>query len=310
MAIDSEIAALLKQYGLDGPPPAEPPSVAEMREGNRALSLAVAPSPPIDVGAVTDERITGVPVRVYRPQDAGEGAPTVVFFHGGGFVAGDLDTHDGVCRRLCHDLTAVVVSVHYRLAPEFPFPAGFDDCVAVTSHVGDHIADYGGGKLAVAGDSAGGSLAAGVALAFRDEGRPLAAQLLAYPSTDLGSGRSRHRSLAENASGYALTAAEIEHVIDLYLAEIPAAAEGAPASPLLAGNHEGLAPAVIGCAEFDPLRDEGLAYADALLAADVVVDKHLFPGLVHGFLSFTTKSKAADAATARLIADFGELLRA
>ncbi|MGW1201014.1 alpha/beta hydrolase [Streptomyces sp. NPDC002536] len=308
MALDPEIAALLKELGLDGPEPAEAPTAAELRDATRTFALALAADPPIEVGAVADDRITGVPVRIYRPE--GEGAvPTVVYFHGGGFVSGDLDTHDGICRRLCRDLTAVVVGVAYRLAPEFPFPAGFDDCVAVTSHVGDHIADYGGGSLAVAGDSAGGNLAAGVALAFRDEGRPLAAQFLVYPGTDLRHD-SGHRSLAENATGYALTTAEIDRFKDFYLSDIPAAADGAPASPLLAGSHEGLPPAVIGCAEFDPLRDEGLAYADALLAADVVVDKHVFPGLVHGFLHIATRSRAAEAATARLIAEFGELLRA
>ncbi|MFF4410473.1 alpha/beta hydrolase [Streptomyces sp. NPDC001404] len=311
MALDPEIAALLKELGLDVPEPAEPPTVAEMRETTRAFSLALSTGPPIEVGAVTDDRITGVPVRIYRPEDepAGEGAvPTVVYFHGGGFVTGDLDTHDGICRRLCRDLAAVVVAVAYRLAPEFPFPAGFDDCVAVTSHVGDHIADYGGCSLAVAGDSAGGSLAAGVALAFRDEGRPLAAQFLAYPGTDLSDER-HHRSLTEHATGYVLTRAGIDRFKDFYLSEIPAAAAGAPASPLLADSHEGLPPAVIGCAEFDPLRDEGLAYADALLAADVVVDKHVFPGLVHGFLHLAARSQAAEAATARLTAEFGELLR-
>ncbi|MEU7165618.1 alpha/beta hydrolase [Streptomyces morookaense] len=308
MAMDPEIAALLTELGLDGPEPAEPPTAAEMRNATRAFALALATTPPIEVGAVADDRITGVPVRIYRPE--GEGAvPTVVHFHGGGFVGGDLDTHDGICRRLCRDLTAVVVSVAYRLAPEFPFPAGFDDCVAVTSHICDHITDYGGGNLAVAGDSAGGNLAAGVALAFRDEGRPLAAQFLAYPGTDL-SDKADHRSLTENADGYALTTAEINRIKRLYLTDLPAAADGAPASPLRADSHEGLPPAVIGCAEFDPLRDEGLAYADALLAADVVVDKHVFPGLVHGFLHLAGRSQAAEAATARLIGEFGELLRA
>ncbi|MFI6683172.1 alpha/beta hydrolase [Streptomyces sp. NPDC050485] len=306
MPMDPEIAALLKQFGVDGPGPDTPPSVAEMRAGNRALSLAVAPDPPIEVASVGDDRVAGVPVRVYRPQGGGTAA-TVVFFHGGGFVVGDLDTHDGVCRRLCRDLGAVVVSVAYRLAPEFPFPAAFDDCVAVTSHVSDSIADYGGGQLAVAGDSAGAGLAAGVALAFRDEGRPLAAQLLAYPCTDL-SGDGAHPSRTENATGYLLTTAEVENDTLLYLGDDPAAGGRAPASPLLAGNFAGLAPAVIGCGECDPLRDEGLAYADALSAAGVPVKKHRYPGLIHGFLNFDTKSAAVDAAVTEMYREFGELL--
>lgn len=307
MPMDPEIAALLKQYGVDGPAPAEPPTVADMRAGNRTLSLAVAPDPPIEVGEAGDDRIAGVPVRTYRPETPAPAAPTVVFFHGGGFVVGDLDTHDGVCRRLCRDLGAVVVSVGYRLAPEFTFPAGFDDCVAVTSHVAESIGEYGGGVLGVAGDSAGGGLAAGVALAFRDEGRPLAAQLLAYPCMDLSPGRS-HASLTENATGYLLTTAEVENDIGLYLGEMRAAADFPPASPLLATSHADLAPAVIGCGEYDPLRDEGLAYADALAAAGVTVHKHRYPGLIHGFLSFDAHSKAADAAVTEMFREYGELL--
>ncbi|MFI9200338.1 alpha/beta hydrolase [Streptomyces sp. NPDC053048] len=314
MPVDPSIAALLKQFGLDGPQPVTQPSVAEMRAADRALALAVAPDPPIEVGSVTDDTVAGVHVRVYRPEaaaDNGSGTvpmPTVVYFHGGGFVVGDLDTHDGVCRRLCRDVGAVVVGVGYRLAPEFPFPSGFDDCVAVTSTVGDHLTDYGGGPLAVAGDSAGANLAAVVALAFRDEGRPLAAQLLAYPVTDL-SGKGGHPSRTRNATGYALTTARIERVTELYLAGAPAA-DFPPASPLRAGSHTGLAPAVIGCAEYDPLRDEGLAYADALIAAGVPVRKHMYPGLIHGFVSFAARSKAADAAVAEMFTEFGELLGA
>ncbi|WP_189967783.1 alpha/beta hydrolase [Streptomyces violascens] len=307
MPMDPEIAALLRQFGLDGPGPDTPPSVAEMRAGNRMLSLAVAPDPPLAVGSVADGRVAGVPVRVYRPEASAGPSATVVFFHGGGFIVGDLDTHEGVCRRLCRDLGAVVVSVAYRLAPEFPFPAGFDDCVAVTSHVADSIADYGGGKLAVAGDSAGAGLAAGVALAFRDEGRPLAAQLLAYPCTDLSGGGS-HPSRVENATGYLLTTAEVENDIRLYLGDDAAAGGRAPASPLLAGDFAGLAPAVIGCGECDPLRDEGLAYADALRAAGVVVRVHRYPGLIHGFLNFDSKSAAVEAAVGELYGEFGELL--
>lgn len=307
--MDPEIAALLEQFGLAGPPPATPPDIAEMRAGNRTLSLAVAPSPPIELGSVEDDRVVSVPVRVYRPAGGAAQVPTVVFFHGGGFVVGDLDTHDGVCRRLCRDLAAVVVSVGYRLAPEFPFPAGFDDCVGVSSHVAGHPDAYGGGPLAVAGDSAGGSLAAGVALAFRDEGRPLAAQLLAYPSTDLAGARDTYPSRTQNATGCLLTSDEVENDIRLYLADDPTAADRAPASPLRATSHQGLAPAVIGCGELDPLRDEGLAYADALIAAGVPVRKHVYPGLIHGFASFDSRSRAADAAVTEMFTEFGAFLR-
>ncbi|MEU4116023.1 alpha/beta hydrolase [Kitasatospora sp. NPDC028055] len=252
--------------------------------------------------------VVGVPVRIYRPE-AGGTVPAILFFHGGGFIVGDLDTHDGVCRRLCHDLGAVVVSVGYRLAPEFPFPAGYDDCIAVSTYVSDHIGEFGGGKLAVAGDSAGANLAAGVALAFRDEGRPLAAQLLAYPATDLRPG-DRYPSRVENATGFLLTTAEVENDMRLYFTADPSAAERAPASPLLADNLAGLAPAVIGCGECDPLRDEGLAYADALAAAGVPVHKHLYPGLIHGFISFDTKSQAVNKAATEMYAELGSYLNA
>ncbi|WP_431045516.1 alpha/beta hydrolase [Streptomyces sp. P1-3] len=307
MPIDPEISALLKQFGVDGPPPATPPTVEEMRAGNRTLSLAVAPQPPIAVGSLDDSTLAGVPVRVYRPQGAGT-APAIVFIHGGGFVVGDLDTHDGVCRRLCRDLGAVVVSPAYRLAPEHPFPAAYDDCLAVARHLSDHIADFGGGPLAVAGDSAGGNLAAGVALAFRDEGRPLAAQMLAYPATDLRIDPD-YPSRTECATGYLLATAECENDIHLYLADDLAAGTRAPASPLLADSHQRLAPAVIGCGELDPLRDEGLAYADALAAAGVPVSKHTYPGLIHGFLNYDTHSTAVNAAATEMYTELGALLR-
>ncbi|MEU9713952.1 alpha/beta hydrolase [Streptomyces sp. NPDC047976] len=305
--IDPQITALLEQFGLSGPPPATPPTVEQMRAGNRMLSLAVAPDPPIEVASVRDDRLAGVPVRIYRPEAAGP-VPTVVFIHGGGFVVGDLDTHDGVCRRLCRDLGAVVAGPDYRLAPEHPFPAAYEDCLAVARHVADHPAGFGGGPLAVAGDSAGANLAAGVALAFRDEGRPLAAQLLAYPATDLRIGIG-HPSRSECATGYLLTTAECENDIRLYLADDPTAGTRAPASPLLAEDLTGLAPAIVGCGELDPLRDEGLAYADALAAAGVPVARHVYPGLIHGFINYGTRSRAADAAVTQMYTELGRLLR-
>ncbi|MFD7342137.1 alpha/beta hydrolase [Streptomyces violascens] len=305
--IDPQIAALLKQFGVDGRPPAAAPTVEEMRVGNRMLALAVAPDPPIKVESVRDDRLAGVPVRIYRPEGT-DTAPTVVFIHGGGFIVGDLDTHDGVCRRLCRDLGAVVVSPDYRLAPEHPFPAAYDDCLAAAHHVADHPAGFGGGPLALAGDSAGANLAAGLALAFRDEGRPLAAQLLAYPVMDLRIGIG-YPSRTECATGYLLTTAECEHDIRLYLADDLTAGSRAPASPLLAKSLQGLAPAVVGCGELDPLRDEGLAYADALAAAGVPVTKHRYPGLIHGFINYDTHSQAIDAAVTQMYTELDRLLR-
>ncbi|WP_037971489.1 alpha/beta hydrolase [Streptomyces sp. NRRL WC-3742] len=308
MALDPDIAALLHRFGVDGPPPTTPPTVAEMRVGNRQLSLAVAPSPPLTVGSVGDDTLEGVPVRVYRPE-AGGTSPAVVFCHGGGFIVGDLDTHDNVCRRMCRDLDAVVVSVGYRLAPEHPFPAGYEDCLAVARHVARDSGKFGGGVLALAGDSAGANLAASVALALRDGGTPVAAQLLAYPATDLLSPRE-YPSATENATGYLLTTAECENNVRLYLGDNPGAAATFPASPLRADDHRGLAPVVVGVGEHDPLRDQGLAYADLLAAAGVPVRKHMYPGLVHGFLNFDTVVPSVNAAVTEMYADFKALLQA
>ncbi|MFD7908094.1 alpha/beta hydrolase [Kitasatospora sp. NPDC059747] len=307
MAMDPSIRALLQKFGLDGPPPTAAPTVEQMRAGNRQLSLAVAPSPPLAVGSVAEDTLAGVPVRVYRPDTAGP-TPTVLFIHGGGWILGDLDTHDGVCRRLCRDLDAVVVSVDYRLAPEHPFPAAYDDCVGVAREVAAGIDRFGGGVLALAGDSAGANLAAAVALALRDDGTPVAAQLLAYPATDL-SGRTDFPSMTENATGYLLTADECRHDIQLYTGGDPSTTADPRVSPLLAADPRGLAPAVIGVGEHDPLRDHALAYADALAAAGVPVRRHVYPGLIHGFLNYDSVSPAVDTAVTQLYAEFGDFVR-
>ncbi|MGW7103705.1 alpha/beta hydrolase [Streptomyces sp. NPDC054838] len=309
MALDPDIAALMHRFGADGPPPVPLPDVAERRARDRRLSPAVAPAPPIAVGSVADDTLAGVPVRIYRPRPAGP-APAVVFCHGGGFVAGDLDTHDALGRRLCRDVAAVVVAVGYRLAPEHPFPAAYEDCLAVARDVVGHPERFGGGSgvFALAGDGAGANLAAAVALALRDSGTPVAGQLLAYPVTDL-TGRGGYPSMAENATGYGLTAAEIEDDILLYAGNDPATAADGRASPLLAEDHRALAPAVIGVGEFDPLRDQALAYARVLADAGVPVSSHRYPGLVHGFLDYAAHVPAADAATAELLGELRALLR-
>ncbi len=180
-----------------------------------------------------------------------------------------------------------MVSVGYRLAPGHPFPAGYGDCLAVARHVAVHRARFGGGPIALAGDSAGANFAAALALALRDDGTPVAAQLLAYPATDL-SGRTAYPSMVENATGYLLTAVECENDIQLYTGGDPATLAAPRVSPLLAADHTGLAPAVIGTGEHDPLRDQGLAYAEVPAAAGVPVGKHLYPGLIHGCLTYDT----------------------
>ncbi|MFI9062833.1 alpha/beta hydrolase [Streptomyces sp. NPDC053429] len=309
MALDPDIAAVMHRFGVDGPAPVPLPGAAERRAGHREFARAVAPEAPPPAGSVADDTLAGVPVRIYRPRPPGP-APAVVYCHGGGFVVGDLDTHDAICRRLCRDVEAVVIAVGYRLAPEHPFPAAYEDCLAVARHVAGHPERFGGGSgvFALAGDSAGATLAAAVALALRDAGTPVAAQLLAYPVTDL-TGRGGYPSMEENATGYGMTTAAIENDILLYVGNDPGTAADGRASPLLAESHRGLAPAVIGVGGFDPLRDQVLAYARALEEAGVTVRSHLYPGLVHGFVDYAALAPAADAAVAELVRELRTLLR-
>jgi acetyl esterase len=242
--------------------------------------------------------------RVYRPE-AEPPLPTVVFIHGGGFVLGDVETHDNQCRTLANEIGAVVLSSDYRLAPEAPFPAAVDDALAITRWAAEHVGELGGDpdRVAVAGDSAGGNLAAVVAQQTRDTGPALAAQLLIYPGTDFV---TRHPSEQENGEGYFLTLDDMEWFADNYTGD--ADRTDPRLSPGLSEDLAGLPPAVVATAEFDPLRDQGNAYADALEAAGVPVVKRCYPGLIHGFFDLAALSPAAAAAVREVCADFRALL--
>ncbi len=228
---------------------------------------------------------TNLPVRIYNPVSVAEGdknLPVLVFFHGGGWAVGDLDTHDHVCREMAHRSSCVVISVGYRMAPEFPFPAAIDDCVAALTWVGDNAAVLGcdRSRIAIGGDSAGGNLAAVVARRNRDrKGPEILLQLLIYPATDFGADTP---SIRENGDGYILTKAAMDHFRGLYL-EDDAEWMSPYASPLLADDFENLPPAFVVTAEYDPLRDEGKAYADKLSAAGVPVCYQCYGGMIHGF---------------------------
>ncbi|MFC4408429.1 alpha/beta hydrolase [Haloarchaeobius iranensis] len=240
------------------------------------------------VGAVEDRAIPGpdgdVPVRIYRPETEGP-QPTVVFFHGGGFVIGTLDTHDAVCRALTNEAEAVVVSVDYRLAPEHPFPAAVADAHAATEWASDNLGELGGnGFLAVAGDSAGGTLAAVTCLLARDRGPAIDHQCLVYPATASDGDPESFPSREENADGYFLETADMEWFFEQYIAD-EFDAYNPLAFPLQARDCSGLPPALVITAGFDPLRDEGRAYAERLEAAGVDTTYREFEGMVHGFVS-------------------------
>jgi acetyl esterase len=311
MPVDPQIAGLLAFLAASGAPPMHEGTPAQAREAFRALAVGGRPAEAVvPVGSVEERTLPGpvgdLAARVYRPETDGA-LPTVVLFHGGGWVIGDLDTHDNMARSICRDCDAVVVSVDYRLAPEAPFPAAVEDAVAATRWAGEHLAELGGSEtLAVAGDSAGGNLAAVVAQQLRDSSGPaLAAQLLVYPATDvLGDYPSRQ----ENAEGYFLDVPAMEWFMRHYAAGHSDLADPR-LSPLQAPSLAGLPPAVVVTAEFDPLRDEGAAYATALSAAGVHVDYREFDGMIHGFIDMGPHSTAAQKAVDETCAMFAALLR-
>lgn len=300
MPLDPATAGLLQLLASSGSAGMSAGTPEQARAAFRFMTVDLRDSsrlPP--VASIDDVVLPGpagdLPARVYRPGAPGA-VPTVVFFHGGGFVLGDLDTHDDHCRQIAADVGAVVLSVAYRLAPEHPFPAGFEDCLAATRWAAQHVAELGGdaGALVVAGDSAGGNLAAAVALEARDEGLALAAQLLVYPSCDFRDG-DHHPSRTENGEGLFLTEADMRWFGDAYVPDARHR-EHPRATVLLSPDLGGVAPAVVLTAEYDPLRDEGEAYADALRRAGVEVDQRRYDGLVHGFFGMGPVSPAAHAA--------------
>ncbi|QDX41677.1 alpha/beta hydrolase [Salarchaeum sp. JOR-1] len=256
------------------------------------------------VESVTDREIPGpdgdIPLRIYDP-DTGGDAPVVVFFHGGGFVLGSLDSHDAACRELAIESECVVVSVDYRLAPEHPFPAAVEDAYAATRWVSERADDLGvdPNRLAVAGDSAGGNLAAVVSLLARDQAEndapapwsaadtnppDIARQVLVYPTVSLLRSWPSHE---ENGEGYFLTRDDMAYFEDHYL-DSDLDGMNPYAAPLEAAGHGALPPAVVVTCGFDPLRDEGQAYADRLETAGVSVERYHYPGLIHGILTMNT----------------------
>jgi acetyl esterase len=260
-------------------------SIEDQRQAYLDLCGAFARPHPPGVKAI-DRTIKAngidIPLRVYRPAANGV-LPAVMFFHGGGWVLGDLDSHDSIAADICGKTDAVVVSVHYRLAPESPFPAAFDDCYAALCHVSAHAADFGvdAARIVVCGDSAGGNLAAAVALAARDRNGPaLAGQALIYPACgndfDLP-------SCHENAEAPMLTREAMLLYWNHYMGGEPARAT-CYAAPMLAPHFRSLPPAFISTAQYDPVRDDGRQYAECLRNAGIPVQCRNAPRLIHGWL--------------------------
>jgi acetyl esterase len=292
VTVDPQIAALLER--VNAAPPMSSGTPEDGRAAFRTLNLLAARfAPPIEVGSVEDASGGPVPMRVYRP--AGEPIGTLMFIHGGGFVIGDLDSYDYQCRLLCSRVGVTVVSVDYRLAPEHPFPAAVEDAEAALEWV---MANE-DGPFVVGGDSAGGNLSAVIA-------RPgLAAQLLLYPITDMVTERP---SVAENAEGMFLTRDDMEWFHGHYLGGNEDLRSDPRASPAL-GELAGRPTALVYTAQYDPLRDDGDAYAEALSAAGVKVIHRRFEGLVHGFFALGPMSQAAAAAVERVCDDLRDVLR-
>jgi acetyl esterase len=296
MALAPEIRALLDGQAASGRPPLQEQSVAQARAFHDQDAAALNGGA-VAVADVADRTVPGpagaLPVRVYTPE--GEAPfPIVVFFHGGGWVVGTLDSYDPLCRSLAAATPAVVVSVDYRLAPEHRWPAAVEDAYAATLWASRNAAALGGAqhRLAVAGDSAGGNLAAVVALGARDRGGPaIAFQLLVYPALDAAGDTASWR---QHADGFQLTAAGMRWYWDHYLGRADGTAPDA--SPLRAAFLGGLPPALVVGAEHDILRDEGEAYAARLREAGVEATATRQEGMVHGFLRWRAVTPTADHA--------------
>jgi acetyl esterase len=312
--LDPVIAQIIPLLPLRDPAVMTPQSA---RDALRALAASRAAVPPPPVASAIDTEVKGaaglLAARVYRVSD--QQSPTVVFFHGGGWVAGDLETHDRQARLLAIETGAVVVSADYRRPPETRFPGAFEDGYAALRDVIARIVEFGGdrSRVGVAGDSAGGNLAATTAIACREDGFELAAQLLVYPVTDVAGSyadtevNARYPSRAENAEGYFLSRAVMQWFAGHYLRDAKQGTDWR-VSPLRAKSLAGLAPAVVCTAWFDPLRDEGKAYADALAAAGVTTKYHDGLGLIHGYFGLGEASQSARLEAQRARADFKALL--
>lgn len=285
--LDPQTQALLDRNTQNGAPATHQMTPQQAREAYLARRATLQPEPQV-VGAVIDLDMPGpqstLAVRVYRPSENTDAKlPALVYFHGGGFVIGDLQSHDNVCRALCHESGGVVVAVDYRRAPEHTYPAAAHDCVAATRwvHANHQVLNIDPARMAVGGDSAGGQLAAVVAQALKeDPDVRLVFQLLIYPITDA---LMQSESIERNGQGYSLGKRDLAYYYDHYFAD-PKQRGEPMASPLRAPDLSNLPDALVLTAGFDPLHDEGLAYANALSRAGNHTQYISFARQIHGFV--------------------------
>ena len=303
MPVDPQMQAVIERAAKSGLPPYYSVGAVEARRLYKETRAALSPPVP-EVEAVRDLAAGGpagsIPLRLYRGlgTQAGAPLPLLLYFHGGGWTIGDLDTHDIVCRTLANKARCAVIAVDYRMGPEHKFPAAVEDCIAATLWVAERGAALGvdAARIAVGGDSAGGNLAAVVAISLRDAGGPpLVFQALVYPATDQRMDSASHAKFGE---GYLLTRSNMLWYRDNYLS--PADYEDWRASPIRAADLARLPPAHIITAGYDPLVDEGRAYSDRLVAAGVPVLYECFEGMAHGFLTMGGVVAAANHALYRL----------
>lgn len=307
MPIDPLFKPLLDMPAMQLAPPPPGVTAAMLRQVLREIPNPAIPPPIRDVRNITVPGPAGpLPVRLYYPSSA-RGLPLILFYHGGGFVLCDLDTHDALCRALANESGAAVASVDYRLAPETRFPGPLEDCYAALSALAKDGASYGidPTRLAVCGDSAGGNLAAGAALLARERGGPpLRHQALLYPVLDAACDSD---SMHELSVGYMLSRAVMQWYWSCYLAD-PAEAANPLASPLRAASVAGLPSTTLVTAEFDPLRDEGERYVERLRDAGVPVTGRRYLGMIHGFASMPHITDVANHAVADAARDLARSL--
>ncbi|SRR5579883_2604572 len=305
MPFDPEVEKLFQIMKASGIPPLASLTVDQARhyyrEKTKYLGGTAAPVKEVRNAAASGP-LGGIPLRIYRPENAPALGPAMIYVHGGGWVIGDFDSHDKICRAIAARTPCKVVAIGYRLAPEFPLPAGVDDVIAAMKWIAANASALGidPARIAIGGDSAGGNMSAAACLEARATGPALCAQVLIYPSTDITAAPEVFPSRSENAEVPPLTADAIRWFAEKYLPKANIDTMSWKLSPLRAESFAGLPPTLILTAEYDMLRDEGKAYAGHLSAAGVPTIHCHFPGQVHGFVEFGGLLSAAGQAIGKI----------